>query len=229
MGSVRRAITTVVFDMDGTLVRYRDVEFESSWGAIAVAAGVSDRSEALLREYLPRREDYAEWVAADAALLAGVSYARVAGRILPAPYAEGVEAAVRALRARYSLGILSSGVDIVADWVRRDLGLDFAWANRIHVRDGVFTGTSEMVVSLWGKDVAMRCLAAERAISLGEICFVGDHMNDIPVMRIVGMAVAANPKDPAVMEVADHVIERFDDLPRLIEDWNAPRESAGTS
>ncbi len=215
----RKAISTVVFDLDGTLVRYRGVEFESSWGAIAAAAGVGDRSEALLREYFPRKDAYAEWVAADAALLAGVPYARVAERVLPAPYADGVTEAVRTLRRRYRLGILSSGVDIVAEWVRRDLGLEFAVANRVHVRDGVFTGTSETIVSLWAKADALRLLAAERGIPLDEICFVGDHVNDIPVMRIVGMSVAANPKDTAVIEVADHVIERFDDLPRLIDEW----------
>ncbi|MCX6091643.1 MAG: HAD family phosphatase [Candidatus Bipolaricaulota bacterium] len=219
MATPRRAITTVVFDLDGTLVRYRGVEFESSWGAIAAAAGVGDRSEALLREYFPRREAYSEWVAADAALLAGIPYARVAGRVLPAPYADGVKAAVRALRPRYGLGILSSGVDIVADWVCRDLGLDFAVANRVHVRDGVFTGTSETVVDLWAKDAALRVLAAERGIDLDEICFVGDHVNDIPVMRIVGMAVAANPKDDALADVADYVIERFEVLPRLVDAW----------
>ncbi len=215
----RRAITTVVFDLDGTLVRYRGVEFESSWGAIAVAAGVGDRSEALLREYFPRRDAYAEWVAADAALLAGVPCAQVAARVLPAPYAQGVRVAVRALRSRYHLGILSSGVDFVADWVRDDLGLDFALANRIHVRDGIFTGTSETLVNLWAKDEALRALAAERSLDLQEICFVGDHVNDIPAMRIVGLAVAANPKDASVAEIADYVIDRFDDLPALVDAW----------
>jgi len=217
--AARRPITTIVFDLDGTLVRYHGVEFESSWGAIAAAAGVRDRSEALLREYLPRREAYAEWVAADAALLAGISYDKVAKHVLPAPYADGVAEAVRALRPRYRLGILSSGVDIVAEWVRRDLELDFAVANRVHVRDGVFTGTSETIVSLWAKDEALRTLAAGRGIELGEICFVGDHVNDIPVMRIVGMAVAANPTDQALREVADHTIQHFRDLPRLVNAW----------
>lgn len=215
----RRAIRAVIFDLDGTLVRYDGVEFESSWGAIAAAAGVRDRSLALLREYLPRKEAYAEWVAADAALLAGVPYAQVAERVLPAPYAKGVREAVAQLRPRYQLGILSSGVDIVAEWVRADLGLDFAVANRVHVRDGAFTGTSETVVSLWAKDEALRAVARRERIGLDEICFVGDHVNDIPVMRIVGMAVAANPKDEALSGIAHYVIHRFDELPALVDAW----------
>jgi phosphoserine phosphatase len=215
----RRPITTVVFDLDGTLVRYHGVEFESSWGAIAAAAGVGDRSEALLREYFPRRDAYAEWVAADAALLAGVPCAKVAAQVLPAPYAQGVRSAIRDLRSRYRLGILSSGVDFVAEWVREDLGLDFSVANRIHIRDGVFTGTGETLVNLWAKDEALRALAAELGLDLREVCFVGDHVNDIPVMRIVGLAIAANPKDASLTDVADYVIERFDGLPELINAW----------
>jgi phosphoserine phosphatase len=110
-------------------------------------------------------------------------------------------------------------VDVVAEWVRRDLGLDFAVANRVNVRDGVFVGTSETIVNLWAKDAALRALAAEHRLSLDEICFVGDHINDIPVMKIVGMAVAANPKDQTLIDVADHMIESFEALPRLIEAW----------
>jgi phosphoserine phosphatase len=209
-------LDAIVFDLDGTLVRYRGVEFESSWGAVAEAAGVSDRSRALLREYLPRPDAYAEWVSKDVALLTGVAVADVAEAVLPAPYADGVRTAIGALRGRFRLGILSSGVDLVADWVRDDLGLDFAVANRLAIADGRFTGASETLVDLWQKGEAMRRLAEAYELDLSAVCFVGDHLNDVPVMEIVGLAVAANPKDDRVCAAADHVITRFDRLPELI-------------
>jgi phosphoserine phosphatase len=211
-------LDAIVFDLDGTLVRYRGVEFESSWGAIAAAAGVSDRSDALLREYLPRRDAYSEWVARDAKLLSDVLVSAVTDVVLPAPYAAGVRAAMDALRGRYRLGILSSGVALVADWVRQDLGLDFAMANHLVMEDGRFTGESETWVDLWKKDEAMRRIAGEHGVPLSRICFVGDHLNDVPVMRIVGLAVAANPKDDRVRDAADHVIADFTELPRLIDE-----------
>ena len=209
-------LDAIVFDLDGTLVRYRGVEFESSWGAVAEAAGVSDRSRALLREYLPRPDAYAEWVAKDVALLTGVAVADVAEAVLPAPYADGVRTAIGALRGRLRLGILSSGVDLVADWVRDDLGLDFAVANRLAIADGRFTGAGETLVDLWQKGEAMRRLAEAHELDLSAVCFVGDHLNDIPVMEMVGLAVAANPKDERVRAAADHVITRFDGFPELI-------------
>lgn len=213
-------LDAIVFDLDGTLVRYHGVEFESSWGAVAAAAGMSDRSRALLREYLPRKDAYPEWVARDAELLSNVPVSTVADAVLPAPYATGVGAAIDALRGRYRLGILSSGVDLVADWVRQDLGFDFALANHLATEDGRFTGGSETRVDLWKKDEALCRIAEEHGLSISRICFVGDHLNDVPVMRIVGLAIAANPKDDRVRDAADYVIADFAELPRLIDEFS---------
>ena len=212
-------LAAVVFDLDGTLVRYHGVEFESSWGAIAAAAGVQEDSERLVAEYITRQDAYREWVTRDAALLAGIPVSQIAAHIFPPPYARGVRDAIAALRGRYVLGIISSGIDLVADYVKNDLELDFALANRILVEDGRFTGESEIVVDLWSKDEVLRKLAAERGIPLDAICFVGDHINDIPVMRIVGLPVAVNPKDDALLQVAAHVIADFSELPALIEQF----------
>ena len=211
-----RKIDAVIFDLDGTLVRYHGVDFESSWGAIAVAAGVADRSQQLLRRYFPRKEAYAEWVSEEAKLLAGIPVIQVARKIFPPPYAQGVLDAVEALHGRYTMGILSSGVDLVADRVAQDLGLSFAWANRLAVADGCFTGMSEMVVDLWSKGEVLERLAAEHELSLDRICFVGDNVNDLPVLERVGLAIAANPKDEQLRAVVDHVIDDFAILPDLI-------------
>lgn len=210
-------LDAIVFDLDGTLVRYHGVEFESSWGAIAAAAGVADRSNALLREYLPRKDAYAEWVSKDAQLLRGIPVSVVADAVLPAPYAEGVQATIGRLQGRFRLGIVSSGVDLVADWVCEDLGLDFARANHLATENGRFTGGGEARVGLWQKDDALRSIAQEYGLPLSRICFVGDHLNDIPVLEIVGLAIAANPKDERVREAADCVISDFAELPVLID------------
>ena len=210
-------LDAIVFDLDGTLVRYHGIEFESSWGAVAAAAGVSERSRTLLEEYFWRPDAYAEWVAKDAMLLAGIAVATIANAVLPAPYADGVRGAVDRLRGRYRLGILSSGIDLVADWVRDDLGLDFAWANRLVIEEGRFTGGSETRVDLWRKGEALQRIADEHGWDPSAICFVGDHINDLPAMEMAGLAVAANPKDRRVRTAADHVITSFDTLPGLID------------
>jgi len=210
------AIDAILFDLDGTLVRYHGIEYESSWGAIVQAAGVAAAADRNLREYISRKDAYAEWVSKDADLLAGIPVARVAAQVLPPPYAKGVRRAVAELAGGYRLGILSSGVGLVADWVRDDLGFEFAVANDLGVENGVFDGTSRTNVDLWAKDQALREVASERGLALERICFVGDHFNDLAAMQIVGLAVAANPKDDRLREAADHTIEDFAELPAIV-------------
>ncbi|MEA3239882.1 MAG: HAD family phosphatase [Candidatus Bipolaricaulota bacterium] len=214
MGRIR----AIIFDLDGTLVRYRNVEFESSWGAIATAAGKQEESEQILREFLPRRDAYEEWVERDAALLAGIPVEEITARIFPPPYATGAREAIAALRGRYTLGILSSGVDLVADRTCQELGLDFSIANRLLIEDGYFTGESETIVDLWTKADVMKEIARQHGLDLSEICFVGDHMNDVPVMHIVGLSIAMNPKDEELERIADYVVPDFTTIPQIMKE-----------
>jgi len=210
------ALRAVLFDLDGTLVRYRGVDFESSWGAIAAAAGVGQASRKLLQRYLPQRGAYAEWVREDAALLAGIPLSKVAAGVFPPPLAEGVRDAVARLRDRYVLGIVSSGVALVADRVCEELGLDFAIANVLTVENGRFTGGSELNVDLWGKANVVRHIARDNNWRLREVCYVGDHFNDVPVLRMVGLGIAVHVKDPAVAEASSIVASGFQEIPELV-------------
>ena len=213
-----RRIRAIIFDLDGTLVRYHGVEFESSWGAVAAAAGKQEESGRILREFLPRRDAYQEWVERDAALLTGISVEVITAKIFPPPYATGAREAIAALRGRYTMGILSSGVDLVADRACQELGLDFSVANRLLIEDGRFTGESETVVDLWKKADVMKEIAAKHNLDLSEICFVGDHMNDVPVMRIVGLSIAMNAKDKELERIADYVVPDFTTIPQIVEE-----------
>ena len=210
-------IRGVFFDLDGTLVRYEGVPFESSWGALGAAAGVGDLWDALLARYRGRAELYHDWVRENAALLRGVSVARVIRELLPPPYARGAPEAVAELReSGYMLGIVSSGVSLVADWVREDLHLAFATANELLVAEGLFTGEAVVRVGLSGKLHVVEREAGRLGLSLSEIAFVGDHLNDIPVLRSVGLAIAYAPKDPLVADAARVVTHEFGRVPELV-------------
>ena len=214
-------LDAVIFDLDGPLVRYHGVEFESSWGALAVAAGTIDRSKELMNVYFPRKEAYAEWVEEEAKLMKGISVDHVMQQILPPPYAEGVRTAIEELRGSYRMGILSSGMDSVAEYVAQEFGFEFAWANGLEARDGTFTGRSTLRVDLWSKGEVLEQLAGAFDLDLDRVCFVGDNVNDLPAFERVGLAVAANPKDDRVAEAADRVIESFAELPPLLRAFDS--------
>lgn len=210
-------IRAVLFDLDGTLVRYPGAPFESSWGALGVAAEVGEEWDRLLARYRGRWERYPDWVQANATLLRGIEVARVARALFPPPYSPGVPEAVSQLReAGYLLGIVSSGVSLVAERVREELGLSFAVANELRVAQGRFTGEAVVHVGLGEKLAVVEHEGKRRGLSLAEIAFVGDHLNDVPVFQAVGCAVAYAPKDPEVAAAAHVVVDHFSLVPRLI-------------
>ena len=210
-------IRAVFFDLDGTLVRYKGVEYESSWGAIGLAAGLGAQWDALLAKYKGRMELYGQWVEESAALLKGLPVKTVEAGIFPPPYAQGARQAVRQLRQEgYVLGIVSSGVSLVAERARDELGLHFAVANELVVQDGRFTGQAVIRVDLAGKLRAVEEEAHRLGLSLDEVAFVGDHFNDIPVLQAVGCGIAHAPKHPEAARVARFVVEDFHPIPKIL-------------
>lgn len=207
-------IRAVFFDLDGTLVRYAGVAYESSWGAIGLAAGVGKEWDELLQRYRGQPDRYPEWVRENAALLRGIPVSKVTAQIFPPPYAPGVREAVGEMRKMgLILGIVSSGVSFVAQKVQEELKLDFFVANELVVADGIFTGEAVVRVGLADKLQVVEREAKRWGLELGEIAFVGDHLNDIPVLRAVGLGIAYCPKDPKVAEAARFVAEDFREIP----------------
>ena len=55
------------------------------------------------------------------------------------------------------------------------------------------------------KAAALRDFAANHHIEMGETCFIGDDVLDLPAMAAAGIAAAPADAHPAVLELADHI------------------------
>lgn len=64
----------------------------------------------------------------------------------------------------------------------------------------------EALQAVRDKATALREFCAARKIALAEVAFVGNDLNDLPVMRIVGHPVAVADAHPAVTQVARYVL-----------------------
>jgi phosphoserine phosphatase len=91
-----------------------------------------------------------------------------------------------------------------------DLGLDFARANRLEVKDSTLTGRLVgAVIDAQAKADALRSWADESGIPLERTVAVGDGGNDVVMLRDAGLGIAFMAK-PVAREAADVSIDTPD-------------------
>lgn len=201
--------------MDGVLV-----ESDSSWQALHDSFGVTN--EGNFQKYLRGEIDYKEFMRSDIRLWGSVSREEIKRILDLVRLMKGAKETIDKLKkAGYKTAIISSGVSLLADRVRDQLGIDYSYANRLLFDEkGRLTGEAEESVTLLNKDRILRRLAAVECIKPSECAVVGDSRFDIPMFNEAAFSIAFNPKDELVREAADSVIEGKDlkkILPLLIE------------
>jgi len=211
-------IKLVVLDLDGTVVKY-DGRWHSSWDAVGFASGKKEEYDKFSHYYYPKKELYPEWMQKSAQLLRGCRVSDVEKVIFPPPYVDGVRDTLDMLKKRSCVcGILSSGVGFVADRAKKDLSLDFAVANKVIVRDGIFSGDSEVIVNLWHKEKNLIELCRKFGVSLKDTLFIGDNDNDISSMKVCGHSIAFSPATESVRDTADASFESWAGIKEYLED-----------
>ena len=91
----------------------------------------------------------------------------------------------------------------VAEHIQRDVGLDFYVANDLHIKDGCFAGTGTIHVDLNDKAQIIQRISEEQGISREQVAYVGDHTNDIPAWKVVGLPLGMNLKDDSCHAAVD--------------------------
>lgn len=204
-----------LFDMDGTAVRYTNSSFHSSWDAIGIAAGVAEEWDRLLKYYIDKPEIYQEWFDKNCACLAGKDVAPIFDEVFPPPYTPGFKEVCDYLREKeIPVGIVSAGVDFVANRIKREMNVNFVIANEVFIEGGKFTGKGRINVSISGKGDLVRNIMAEYGVLSKETAFVGDNFNDAPVWKEVGLPLAVNLDSK---EHADLVKANFKDFYELVD------------
>lgn len=207
----------VVFDLDGTLVHYKEAEDGSSWGAIMYYAGVKEEFDPILPAYMDKPELYWECFAKEVALLKDKSLSKVRNKVLPPQYVPGVREVCDELKEiGLKRGLLATALDFVAKHVEKDLNLDFCYCNELIIEGDHFTGKGKLIVDLWKKDIMLKKLCDELGIQLEQTIVVGDHFNDLPMFRVAGRSIALNPKTDEVKNSADDVIYDLRELPAIV-------------
>jgi len=200
--------------MDGVLA-----DSISSWKSIHDYFGVSN--EGSVDEYLRGHIDDLEFIKRDVSLWKqnGLYTTRgvLENILFTIPLMNGAEECLSFLRNHnIRTAIVSAGLDILAEKVAEDLGIDYAYANGVKLdKTGRLTGEGLLQVQLIYKDKNVKQLAHELGIPLNKCAAIGNSCFDIPMFETAGLGIAFNPEDDCVKESAD-IIVPGKDLRKLI-------------
>ncbi|TXH40271.1 MAG: phosphoserine phosphatase SerB [Actinobacteria bacterium] len=196
-----RGTHLVVMDVDSTLIQQEVIEL------IAAHAGCEEEVREVTEAAMRGELDFEQSLRARVALLAGVptsalDQVRDTVRLTP-----GARTLCRTLkRLGYRIAVVSGGFTDVVEPLAAELGVDYALANTLEVRDGVLTGNVlGEVVDRRAKAEALRRFAADAGIPLEQTVAIGDGANDLDMISLAGLGIAFNAK-PALRAAADTTV-----------------------
>src|SRR5262249_8529477 len=108
----------------------------------------------------------------------------------------------------YKIALISGGFTFVADRLKEKLGIHFAYANTLEMKDGSLTGrVIPPIVNAQRKADLLELIAQQEKIELDQVIAIGDGANDLLMLEKAGLGIAFNAK-PIVRERADLALSR---------------------
>ena len=207
-------ISFVAFDMDGTLL-----DVSSSWAEVHRFFG--DENTEALQLFLHDRIDDQEFMRRDLALWRRhrphITEEDLASILASVPLMPGAHELFDALHARgIRTAIVSGGLDVIAQRIGRELGIDRVLANGF-VLDGHGRLTDQGIVRvpIKRKGEVVAALQREFGLSREECAAVGNSEIDVAMFERSRIGVAFLPEDEHVRRRATHVVTEKD-LRRVI-------------
>lgn len=187
----RRAKRLVVMDMDSTLVALEVID------ELAKAAGTLKEVSAITRAAMEGKYDFTESLKRRVALLRGLPVAKVETLAAKLPLTRGAERLVAVLkRLGYRIAVISGGFTVFTDRLKQRLGLDYAFANELVIKNGKLTGELRgRIIDGAGKAAILTTIAHGEGVRLDQVIAVGDGANDLPMLAKAGMGVAFHAKE----------------------------------
>jgi len=178
-----------LFDLDGTLTKER-----SAWEYIHKRLGIWEGYAEKFQEAFLRGEiDYERFCHLDAQIWKGMKVSELERIIREIPLHEGIEDLLGYLNSKgIKLGIISSGLSFLADWVGEKFGFDYAVANELGAADGALTGEVKIRVYYDRKGEWVQQAMSRFKTKKEELVAIGDSTGDIQMFQMAGLSVAFN-------------------------------------
>ncbi|MFP9190689.1 phosphoserine phosphatase SerB [Natronosalvus vescus] len=202
--------TLVAFDFDGTL---SDSEMTVLLGD---RLDVADEMAAITERAMNDEIGYAESLRSRAALLEGLSSDDADAAYGNVELRPGAAALLETLSENgITTAILTGGFErgVEAALEREGASVDHIVSNWLPFDDAgtSLTGDVEGPLIEGTKDDALTELAVETGVDLQDTVAIGDGANDLPMLRVAGLAIGFDPK-PAVEPHCDVVVTSMADV-----------------
>ncbi|MCL7417915.1 MAG: phosphoserine phosphatase SerB [Halalkalicoccus sp.] len=205
-------MTLVAFDFDGTL---SDSEMTVLLGdRLGVAGEMAEITERAMNDEI----SYADSLYQRAGLLEGLTREDAEEAYGEVRLRPGAAEVIESLNeAGVHTAILTGGFErgVERALSREGVTVDSIVANRLPLEGGELTGEVEGPLIEGTKDDALRRLASAHGVDPEETVAVGDGANDLPMLRVAGLAVGFDPK-PAVEPHCEETVTTMDDLRDLL-------------
>ena len=199
----RRSKRLVVMDMDSTLIQVEVIdELAKSAGHGEEVSGITSKAmngELSFNESLNKRVE----------LLRGLDENVLDEIYHNIPFTPGAKKLVKILKKLgYKTAVISGGFTFFTDRLKNELGLDYAFANELEIKDGKLTGkVLGKIINGESKAEILEDIANKENISLDQVVAIGDGANDLLMLDKAGLGIAFNAHK-AVREQADYNISQ---------------------
>ena len=187
----RRMRRLICFDMDSTLIQTECID------ELAKCAGVGDKVKAITERAMRGEIDFKESFTERVALLKGLDASIMEDIAKRLPITEGVPRLMKVLKTcGYKIAILSGGFTYFGEYLQRQFGFDYVYANELEVgEDGKLTGRYVGdIVDGRRKAELLKLIAQVEHVDLAQTIAVGDGANDLPMLTEAGLGIAFHAK-----------------------------------
>ena len=202
-GLTRRSKRLVVMDMDSTLIRQEVID------ELARKYGVFDKVADITHRAMNGELKFDDALRERVALLAGAPESILTDVLEMIELTPGAEHLIKVLkRLGYRLAVISGGFIELAEPIRQRLGLDYAFANQLEIKNGKLTGkVLGPIVNRQRKADLLESIAQTERIALDQVIAIGDGANDLDMLHRAGLGIAFNAKQ-IVREQANYAINQ---------------------